>query len=104
MKIETKYNIGDKVYFIYKGKIRQGYIESYSIHVDHHSEYDCEEKTFTVPDDDSLLLEISYHLLIPLNQYVDTTYEAEENMFLSIEDLRDHYLNLSFCEEYDEEE
>ena len=78
MTIETKYNIGDRVFFLYKGKVRSGIISS-CIVISPYKNRKVE----------TLNTSITY--------IIDHEYERdEEELFLSKEELIN---NLENCEE-----
>ena len=78
MTIETKYNIGDRVFFLYKGKVRSGIISSFIV-----------ISSYKNRKVETLNTSITY--------IIDHEYERdEEELFLSKEELIN---NLENCEE-----
>lgn len=78
MTIETKYNIGDRVFFLYKGKVRSGIISS-SVVISSYKNRKVET------------------LNTSITHIIDREYERdEEELFLSKEELIN---NLENCEE-----
>ena len=75
MTIETKYNIGDKVFFLCEGRIRSGIISSYIFYCSSITEYSYKNRKVEIPN--SIITYV-----------IDHEYERyEEELFLSKEEL-----------------
>lgn len=84
MTIETKYNIGDRVFFLYKGKVRSGIISSCIFY----------RSSIVISSYKNRKVET---LNTSITYIIDHEYERyEEELFLSKEELIN---NLENCEE-----